>query len=263
MDSTDMSEQPHPSEAELARLADGSLPAERAAELRARVRRSPELTAALAEQERAVALMRSVDERAPESLHARVAQLAMQPGATGTRPGRDRLRRALVLPGLTAVAVIAAAVIILIGGNQVGAPTVTQTAGLALSSATRPAPAVDPADPYRLKLTAGGITFPNWTDTSGFRPIGVRHDTIGGRSVTTVFYGRDGSRVGYAIVSGRAVHDIGGADTLTVRGVRFTLARQGTGYLITWVQSGHTCVLASHQMTPRALVRLVTEREEG
>lgn len=258
-----MSEQPHPSEAELARLADGSLPAKRAEELRAQVRRSPELTAALAEQERAVAMVRSVDERAPESLHAHVGRLAMQAGATGTRPGRDRLKRALVLPGLTAVAVVAAAVIILIGGNQVGAPTITQTAGLALSSATLPAPAVDPAAPYRLKLSMGGIPFPNWSDTSGFRPVGVRRDTIGGRSVTTVFYVRDGSRIGYAIVSGRALHDIAGAGTLTARGVRFTLARQGTGYLISWVQSGHTCVVASHHMTPRALVRVVTERAEG
>lgn len=263
MDPIDMNGQPHPSEAELARLADGSLPAERAAELYAQVRRSPELAAALAEQERAMTIVRSVDERAPESLHARVAQVAMHGGLTGTRPGRERLRRALVVPGLTAVAVVAAAVIILIGGNQVGAPTITQTAGLALSSATLPAPDVDPTNVYRLNLTAGGITFPNWADTRGFHAVGSRRDTIGGRTVTTVFYARDGVRVGYAIVSGRALAGITGASRLRVRGVRFTLARQGSGYLITWVQAGRTCVVASRQMTPRALAGLVADHGQA
>ena len=48
-------------EAELARLADGSLTPERAAQLRREIAADPELRAALAEQERAVARLRAID----------------------------------------------------------------------------------------------------------------------------------------------------------------------------------------------------------
>jgi anti-sigma-K factor RskA len=88
---------------ELAALADGSLAAERRAELEARVAASSELAALLAEQERAVSFARSAaaEVEAPETLRARI-------------PTRERARRRVVgrrrlvlISAATATAVLA------------------------------------------------------------------------------------------------------------------------------------------------------------
>ncbi|MGH2890238.1 MAG: hypothetical protein ACRDNJ_11480, partial [Solirubrobacteraceae bacterium] len=124
-------------EAELARLADGTLPAERAARLRAHIERSPELAAALAEQERAVTMLRALDTPAPQRLHAAVAETA-EPRRRPRleRPDRVRSRsrwlRTLALPAVAAVAVAIVA-------SGTPAPTVAQTARLGLAAAARPA----------------------------------------------------------------------------------------------------------------------------
>ena len=135
MDENMTDERKHP-EGELTRLADGSLPADRQADLLAQIRQSPELTAALAEQKRAVTMLRALDEPAPASLRARVDELDRRPAPTRRAP---RWRRAFVLPGATAVAAAVAAVVILVSGGG-AAPTVPVAARLALASATLPAP---------------------------------------------------------------------------------------------------------------------------
>lgn len=245
-----MTEKRMPPEAELTRLADGTLPGDREAELRAEVRDAPQLAAALAEQEHAVRLLQSVDEPAPARLQARVA------GHRRVAARRRRLGQALALPVATALAVLIAGVVVLVGGGA-GAPTVPQTARLALSAATLPGPAVDPANPYLLGLRGAGIPFPNWGASTGYAPAGARRDRLAGRTVTTVFYrGPTGRRVGYAIVSGPPLADVRGR-RVTAGAVHFTLARTGAGRLITWVQSGHTCVVASRTVTYGRLLALV------
>ena len=98
-------------EAELAALADGSLPAERRAQLRARIDASPELAAALSEQERAVTMLRALDEPAPAALHARVREMT-DGAATPLRA--PRWRRSLFVPAATALAVAVAALVVLL-----------------------------------------------------------------------------------------------------------------------------------------------------
>jgi Anti-sigma-K factor rskA, C-terminal len=90
--------------AELAALADGSLAPERRAALEARVAASPELAERLAEQQRAVALARSVaaEVEAPAGLRAHIAA---QRGARGVP-----VQRRLVLIGAVATAVLAVAI---------------------------------------------------------------------------------------------------------------------------------------------------------
>jgi anti-sigma-K factor RskA len=90
--------------AELAALADGSLPAERRAELEAEVAASPVLADRLAEQERAVALLRGAEDEvdAPAGLRARVE--AQRPARTARAPRR------LALGGVAVAAVAAAAI---------------------------------------------------------------------------------------------------------------------------------------------------------
>jgi hypothetical protein len=240
-----MTDQPTPPEVELARLADGSLPDDREAELRAQVGESRQLADALAEQERAVALLRMVDEPAPASLRARVDALT----ESGSRR-RRRTWRVLVLPAATAVAVVVAAVVILAGGSST-APGLPQATHLALSAATLPAPAVAPSNPPRLRVSSDGIRFSNWR---GWTPVGARVDTVDGRRVVTVFYkAADGTRVGYAIASRPPLES---ADHSGGYAVSYTLGHQGSARLVTWVQDGRTCVIAGRSVTYQTLLHL-------
>jgi hypothetical protein len=265
----EMTDELNPAEAELAQLADGSLPEPRRAELRAQVKGSPELTAALAEQERAVMMLRALDQPAPAALRARVDELTGAGGTArrplvGWRRPLVRWRRALLLPGATALAVVVAAVVIVAGGGS-GGPTVPQTAGLALAAATLPAPAVNPADARELKLTGAGIPFPNYGGAGEWTVTGARTDRLDGRTVTTVFYSdRAGDKVGYAIASGAPLAGVPG-NTVRIYGTTFTLARRGSARLITWVRSGHTCVIAGRAVSYRTLRELAgaDERETG
>jgi anti-sigma-K factor RskA len=93
-------------EAELAALADGSIAPERRAELEARIEASPILADRLAEQERAVGLLRGAEAEveAPAGLRARLeAQRS---------PRTVRGPRRLALGGVAAAAVVAAAVVV-------------------------------------------------------------------------------------------------------------------------------------------------------
>jgi hypothetical protein len=253
-------ERQHP-EGELTRLADGSLPAEREADLLTQIRQSPELTAALAEQKRAVTMLRGLDEPAPAALRARVDELT---GTTATPRRARRWRRVFVLPGATAIAAAVAAVVILVSGGGT-TPTVPAAARLALASATLPAPPVNPNEADNLTLRAAGIPFPAWGPQKGWTANGARTDTVDGRKITTVFYvGRRGDRIGYAIADGAPLTGVHG-DTVTRYGVRFTLQQSGPARVISWVRSGHTCVIAGRSVSYARLLALATadERLEG
>jgi hypothetical protein len=256
----DMTDEQKASEGELTRLADGSLPADRQADLLAQIRHSSELTAALAEQERAVTMLRALDEPAPATLRARLDELS---GTTAPRRA-PRWRRAFVLPGATAIAAAVAAVVILVSGGG-GAPTVPVAARLALASATLPAPPVNPNSSQNLTLTAAGIPFPAWGAQRGWTASGARTDKVDGRTITTVFYlSRHGGRIGYTITDGAPLSGVHGT-SVSRYGVRFTLQRSGPARLISWVRSGHTCVIAGRSVSYRALLSLATadERAEG
>lgn len=249
-------------EGELTRLADGSLPADRQADLLAQIRQSPELTAALAEQERAVTMLRALDEPAPASLRARVDGLT---GATATAgaPARRarRWRPSFVLPGAAALAAVAAAVVVLISGGG-AAPTVPVAARFALASATLPAPPVNPNHSRTLTLEGAGIPFPAWGARAGWVTSGARTDTVDGRKITTVFYtGRNGERIGYAITSGAPLSG-GHGMAVTRYGVRFTLQQSGPARLITWVRSGHTCIIAGRSVSYPTLLALAGADEQ-
>ena len=90
--------------AELAALADGSLPSERREEVEARVAASPDLAVLLSEQERAVAMAQSAaaEVEAPAGLRARVE--------AERRPRRVHAPRGLALAGAAAIAVLAVAI---------------------------------------------------------------------------------------------------------------------------------------------------------
>lgn len=247
-------------EAELAALADGSLPAERRAQLHARIDASPELATALREQERALTMLRALDEPAPAALHARVREMTDGVATVRRKGGWAPVPRSLLVPAATALAVAVAALVVLLGGSGSSAPTVPQTARLALAAATSPAPAEDTAHRNQLLLHVGGIAFPYYGRTAGWEATGARTDTLGGRHVVTVFYNARGHRVGYAIVDGAplAVH---GGKRVTEDGVSYWLQRAHGAGLITWRQAGHTCVIAGRRVGLSTLLKLAAAEE--
>jgi hypothetical protein len=245
----DMSEEPQLAEAELARVADGSLDAAHEAEVRRRLERSPDLTAALGEQERVVAMLRSIDAQAPASLRAALPEQLQ-------RADRSRSRRRFGHLVPVGVALAAALVIVLVTGGGATGPSLQQTVRLTLAAATYPAPGERTAS--TLDHTAAGIAFPYWQQSVGWRAVGARADRIGGREIVTVFYGRPGGhRVGYAIVGGPAL-PVSGGRTVTRGGVPYYFLRQGSATLVTWLRSGHTCVIAGRRVTEATLLALAT-----
>jgi hypothetical protein len=259
-------------EAELARLADGSLPASRQAELRGELERSPELARALAEQERAVTLLRSADEvQAPDSLRQRIEEQATAAGASRgrVRPRprvrlrlalpRPRMRLRLALPSVSALAAaVAVAIVLIAGGGGTSAPTLAQTTHLTLASAMFPAPRESSSRADTLDDSAAGIAFPYWGRRFAWNAVGARTDKVSGREILTVFYAsQSGSRVGYAIVDGAAL-PVHGGTTVWRHGVPFTLINVGGARLVTWLRSGHTCVIAGRSVSDRTLLALAS-----
>jgi hypothetical protein len=249
-----MHDDPQFPEAELARVADGSLTPEREAQLRREVAGDPELSTALAGQERAVALLRALDVAAPAALRSEVARQLRE--AARPRPRRRQLRIRLALPTAATVAVAAVIAIVLLTGGGTNAPSLQQTVHLTLAAAVSPAPAEHGTQ--ALDISASGIRFPYWQRTVGWRALGARTDRLGGRTVVTVFYrSHSGSRVGYAIVGGAPL-PIGPGRMVTRGGVPYWLLREGATDLVTWRRAGHTCVIAGHGVGPETLLRLAT-----
>ncbi|MGH2868725.1 MAG: hypothetical protein ACRDNK_14330 [Solirubrobacteraceae bacterium] len=247
-----MSDEPQFAEAELARVADSSLDAAHEAEVRRRLEGSPELAAALGEQQRAMTMLRSIDVEAPASLHAVLNRQVRR----ADRKPRRRLQFGLGYALPATVAVVAALAIVLTTGAGTTGPSLQQTVRLTLAAAVYPAPTE--RDAATLDATAAGIPFPYWQQTVGWRAVGARLDRIGGREIQTVFYGsRHGRRVGYAIVGGPAV-PVGPGRTVTVGGVPYRFRHEGSATLVTWLRSGHTCVIAGRGVSEATLLRLAT-----
>ena len=202
-------------------------------------------------------MLRALDEPAPAALHARVHE--MTDGAATPRRA-PRWRRSLFVPAATALAVAVAALVVLLGGSGSSAPTVPQTAHLALAAATSPAPAEDAAHHNMLRLRVGGIAFPYYGRTAGWKATGARTDTLSGRRVVTVFYTARGHRVGYAIVDGAPLA-VSGGKLVTRGGVSYWLQRTRGVELITWRQGGHTCVIAGRNVGPGTLLGLASAEE--
>lgn len=251
-------------EADLAALADGSLPARRREALLRRVESSPELAAGLARQREALALMRSLDGvEAPESLYASVQAEARAPHARPARgpmagATRRRIGAAGALAGAAAALVL---VLVLAGGAGPASPSVREAARIALARATRGAPVPYVHDRRLLADALEGVRFPFWQRALAWRAVGSRADRMGGRTVRVVYYepmrggGAGSQRIGYAIVSGPALSAPGG-EPLAWRGVHFDALELDGSPVLTWRREGHTCVLAGRGVTVTTLMHM-------
>lgn len=254
----------------LAALADGSL---RSPDARADAQADPRLAAILAEQERAVAVVRGAadDVRAPSELRERLAELAPV-GALAPKPARasrpaSRVRRTRprgLLAGIGALAVAVVVVLALSLSGAGGAPTVAQAAALATRPWALPAPrhAVD-SSPL-LSTSESGVPFPYWDDHFHVRQTAARTDTLGDRHATTVFYvDRHGRRIAYSIVSGPFLTPPKDARAIVRNGVAMWVATINGATVVTWARDGHTCVLVSRDVPARTLVALASWRAGG
>ena len=227
--------------------ADGTLPEARWAEVEARVLASPDLTALVGRQRRALAATAALaEEPAPASL-ARSVEAARPREAhrpqEALRPRRARRRRwsvALSAAGVVAAVLIVVAVLTVGGGPAT--PQVAAAADLALQAPSGPAPAA--AGAGKLAASVGGVSFPDYRAASGWQPMGVRTGEVAGRPATVVYYEKDGRRIGYAIVDGAALPLPQGAASTTRSGVEYLSFEQGGRQVVTWRSGGHTCVLA-------------------
>jgi hypothetical protein len=232
--------------------------------------------------ERGVAeLVRAVDVRAPQALHHRVQEMVdahpasrRRADAGGTRKGvlggalHGRLRPTLAAMAVAAIA--GAALALLTGGGtqhrstQPAGPSLSAATRLTLSAATTGAPGESTAHAAQLNVAVDGVAFPYWKERFGWRASGTRTDTLGGRSVRTVFYsGPHGRRIGYAIVGGTPAPATSGGTIVWHRGSAYRLQQVGAVPVVTWQRDGRLCVLSGRGVSGATLVRLASWSETG
>ena len=247
-----------PHEEELAALADGSLAPERRAAVGGLAEGSPELSVRLEEQRRAHELVReaTADVEAPTHLRERIEAQRRPRAATGRR------RRYAV--GGAAVAVVAAVALVLalvLPSNVPGGPTVAEGAILATRPATAPPPPA--ASPTLLDLDVEGVPFPHWAKKFGWKAIGARVDTIGGRRATTVFYEKAGRRIAYTIVAGEALRTPKGSSSLEREGTDLRVLIVDGRAVVTWDRLGRTCILSGSDVDVATLAKLAAWKGKG
>jgi hypothetical protein len=281
-----MSREPEDIHAALAALADGTLPEQERASLLARVAETPELAAELEDQRRAVMLVRSLERVEAPTLLRRSVELAAKgeaavgdatagkganagsAAARGAQRKRERASRrssSLRLPSrLTAGVAFAAAVVVVLvlvltTGGSTSAPTVLQASGAGLRTATGAAPAESPHNPRLLAVSAAGISYPYWGGKLGWKAVGARTDSIGGRMVTTVLYANSrAQRIGYSIVAGPALAVPAGSTSVERHGVSFHVIGHANPTIVAWREGGHTCILTARGVGAGTLMRLAS-----
>ena len=197
----------------------------------------------LAEQQRVREAIAGVATPAPAALRARIEAL---------RPDRGRRARFAIAGALATAAAALVLALALPSGTPAG-PSLSQAATLTALPATSAAPG---GNDTLLNVAIGGVRFPAWAEAFGWQASGVRRDEIAGRQATTVFYDKDGRRIGYTIVDGDALDVPGGATPTQRNGLELhTLTADGRT-VVTWERLGHTCILSGDGVTAARMIEL-------
>lgn len=240
---------------ELTALADGTLSGRRRRRLEERLAREPELRDELERQRKAVTALRATDLAAPASLRERIE-------AERERARRPARRRRVALGGALAGAAAAGVLALVLAlPDGAGAPTVVEASELAERPAAGPPPR--PGRPDRLAVGAFGLPFPDWADKFGWRPAGLRRDEIDGRDAVTVFYEKEGQRIGYTVVSGDRIDPPEGAASAAREGTRLRYLDDRGRLIVTWERDGLTCILSGRGVEPDVLLDLAGWRARG
>jgi hypothetical protein len=241
---------------ELARLADGTLPAGRRAALESRVAASPEFAERLAEQRRAIGMLDAVAAPAPDRLRQRIAAERRR-----ALPAARRRRVGFVAGIGVAAAAAALSIAFLLPSGVPGGTVIADAAELQAQPATNPPPAA--ASRATLDLTAEGLPFPNYGARFDWKTQGWRQDTVHGRSARTVFYTRNGKRVGYTILSGSAISAPTGARHRRVSGTTIHSFDRDGRTIVTWLRGGRTCVMSATDVKRGTLYSLAGWKAKG
>jgi len=238
--------------ADLSALADGTLDPSRRVEVEAHISASPELSALYERERRLMAALHQAraSDRAPAALRARIE---------ASRPqGRTLARRRIAYAGglAAALAAVALAVVLALPGGTPGAPSVSDAAALAARGPAQNAPAPDPGHPgTQLRQNVGDVYFPDWTYTFGWRAVGARTDELGGRKAVTVYYQWKNQRIAYTIVAAPALPQPAAQRTWQ-NGTELRTLAHGGRLIVTWRESGDTCVLSGTGITAAELQKL-------
>ena len=219
-----------------------------------------------AQHEHVAELVRAVDVQAPATLHRRVQEMVASP-APRRRVADGALRGRLkpTLAAMAVAAVVGGAIALLTGGvaHRQG-PSVSAASRLTLSAARTRAPGESSTHSAQLNVAVDGVAFPYWKERFGWRATGTRTDTLGGRSVTTVFYAGPGARrIGYAIVGGTPAPAASGGTVVWHGGVAYRLQQVHGVPVVTWQRDGRLCVLSGRGVNGATLVRLASWGKGG
>jgi hypothetical protein len=122
---------------------------------------------------------------------------------------------------------------------------------------------VDPAEPKLLDESVEGVPFPSLSGEFGYEPAGSRADELDGRDTKTVFYEREGERIGYTILSGEAIDPPKGAQRETRNGVELASTTSDGREIVTWLRDGRTCVLSGEGVSRETLLTLASWKGDG
>src|SRR5918996_1616278 len=88
-------------------------------------------------------------------------------------------------------------------------------------------------------------------------------DEIDGRSAVTVFYEKDGRRIGYTILSGDPIDPPDEASTANREGVTLRGLSADGRVIVTWLRDGRTCVLSGTDVDAATLLDLAAWNGKG
>jgi hypothetical protein len=154
---------------------------------------------------------------------------------------------------------VALTLALVLPGDVPGGPSLVQAARLSTLAPTGPAPGPQPGNTGLLNVSSGAVTFPDWKDIK-WPASGMRTDRLGDRSITTVFYVREGRTVGYSIVAGGRLRVPAATTDKVVGDTRYHLFKAGKLQVVTWVRDGQTCVLSGSTTKPERLFKLAAYR---
>jgi hypothetical protein len=215
-----------------------------------------------------VEFVRSIDVKAPESLHREV-QAMVEGSRAGRRPrARSSPRRFGLAPRLAAAgglaaAIAALAVALLAGGGSSPILSQGETAAVSLRPATQTAPRESQTNHMALAAAVDGVAFPYWEGNLGWRSVGSRTDHIGGRTLRTVFYAAHGHRIGYTIVSGSPAPRSSGGVVRWHGGTSYRLLVANGVPVVMWLRDGHMCVVSGRGVSSATLLRLASWSAHG
>lgn len=211
--------------------------------------------------------IRSIDVRAPDSLHAKIDAMIAErsssrraPRASRSSPphARKRFGPRLAAVGSIVAAIVALVIVVALGSSS-STLSVHDAAALTLRAASGPAPAESSAGRGQLAASVDGVAFPYWSAHFDWRATGQRSDKVDGREITTVFYENPrGRRVGYSIIAGSKPPPVSGGVISHSDGTPYRLLTVGGAAVVAWTREGHLCVISGRGVDGATLLRLAS-----